>query len=105
MTTIYFSGTPVFVASLYEKFSSNKLQPTSILANFANPANSAHPALVSGLILASIESTDLKWRTGVNWCEGCSTDFKFGKLVEFDLDSIVGISLACGLDLSRLGSC
>jgi hypothetical protein len=90
------------VPSLCEKLSSNKLQPAPVLANLTDPANCAYSALVSRLILASVEGTDLEGRAGVNWCERCSTDFKFGELVEFDLDCIIGVALTCSLDLSCL---
>jgi hypothetical protein len=70
-----------------------------VLANFADLADCADGALELGVVLAAVEGARLKARAAVDGRVAGGTDFELGKLVELDLDGVVGVALALRLDL------
>ena len=83
----------------------NQLQAASILTNLTDLANSAHGALVLGVVHAAVKCAHLEWAATVDWSVGCSADVKLGELVKLNLDRIHWVALADSLDLLCLYSC
>lgn len=68
-----------------------------MLANLAHFAHSAHRPLELGMILGAIEGAFFKWRAAVDGSVACGAHFELGKLVKFDFNSVVGVTLALSL--------
>ena len=68
-------------------------QTASWSANFSNFTHFTNRSLVFRLILDPIEWTRCTRGATVDRCVRCSANFKFRKLIEFNFESIIGISL------------
>ena len=68
-----------------------------MLADLAHLTHSAHSPLVLWQILGAVERALLERSTSVNRRVAGSADVKLGKLVEFNLDGVVGIAFVLGL--------
>lgn len=73
-----------------------------MLTNFTNLAHSTRSSLVFGVILGAIKSTLLVCSAPVDRGVTGSTNIELCKLVELNLDCIIGIPLTLGLGLLRL---
>lgn len=68
-----------------------------MLANLAHLAHSAHSPLVLWQVLGTVERALLERSTSVNGRVTGSANIKLGKLVEFNLYRVVGVTLALSL--------
>lgn len=72
-----------------------------MLANLTHFTNPTDASLVLGVVLGSVKCTFLVRRAAVDGGVARSAYLKLGKLIELNLNSIVGIALA--LSLGSLG--
>lgn len=79
--------------------SGKQLKAATVLTDLTDLANGADGALELGVVLAAVEGARLEGRAAVDGRVGGGADVELGKLVELDLDSVVGVALALGLDL------
>ena len=54
------------------------------------------------MILRAVKWTRYAWRTAVYGCVGRRADVEFGKLVELDIDFVLGATLTLGFHFSCL---
>lgn len=72
-----------------------------MLSNLANLADLAEGALVLGVVLGPVKRTLLVRRSAVNRGVAGSANLKLGELIKFNINSVVGVTLA--LSLGSLG--
>jgi hypothetical protein len=73
-----------------------------MLANLANLAYSADGTLVLGVVLGAVKRALLECGAAVDGGVTRGTDVKLGKLIEFNVDRVVGVPLALRLHLLGL---